>query len=324
MRVLVTTYPTAFLNKGGGEIHLLDMTTHLKNAGIQVDIYGHTSKHIREYDLVHHFSVQGGSEYILAAARDCGKKIIITPLIWLDENSRYDINLIKTILAYADLVVTNSEMESRQLIRHLGMNPGLLRHVHVGVDPCFFEKADPCLFKTVYNVQDYILSVGMIEERKNTLNIVRALRDIGRPVVFVGDYRDKKYYDACMREANGFPNVKFVPYLSPKSEILRSAYQNCLLYVQASLLDTPGISALEAAASGCKLVLATGGSVREYFENYCEFIEPNTPDGIKRAVSKALASSHDRSKAVAYIKDNYFWPNVAKRLVNVYEDLLKR
>ena len=87
-RILLTTYPHAFLHHGGGEreIHLLQEALNL--SGMQVDIYGPNSRPIRNYQIVIHFSMINGSEHILnEAEHNFDQKLILWPNLWLVEKN---------------------------------------------------------------------------------------------------------------------------------------------------------------------------------------------------------------------------------------------
>ena len=61
MRVLFNTYPVAFDCPGGGEIQLLESKKALERVGLEVLLYNFWHPRFDDVDLVHYFSVQGGS-----------------------------------------------------------------------------------------------------------------------------------------------------------------------------------------------------------------------------------------------------------------------
>jgi len=50
-------------------------------------------------------------------------------------------------------------------------------------------------------VKDFVLSVGLVEPRKNQLMLLHALRDSGLPIVIIGRHNDRRYYQLCRRFA---------------------------------------------------------------------------------------------------------------------------
>ncbi|WP_447979728.1 glycosyltransferase [Candidatus Nitrospira bockiana] len=318
-RVVVTTYPYAFFNPGGGEIQILETVANVKALGIGIDIYSHLSKHISEYSVVHHFSVHGGSEHIIEYIKRYNKRLVISPTIWLDEPDKYPTEYIRQLLSLADMILPNSKMEMDQLRSYFNIPEEKFTVIYNGVDPCYAEPADPHIFKTVYSVDNYILCVGMIEERKNQLRLIEALKDYPDPVVFVGNYRDRQYYDLCRRAAPS--HFRFVPYLPPKSEILRSAFQSCRLYVQPSLLETPGLSVLESAVSGKPVVVTEGGSTREYLKDLAIYVNPYSLESLREGIQKGLQEKEGGTTLRSHILENFMWPTVVKPLITVYQNL---
>ena len=86
-------------------------------------------------------------------------------------------------------------------------------------------------------------------------------------------------YDKCVKEAGS--NVKFLGDLDHSSDMLRSAYAACDVFVLPGWFETPGLAALEAALAGAKVVATKGGSTKEYFLTRC-CISNRTVLGYKR------------------------------------------
>jgi glycosyltransferase involved in cell wall biosynthesis len=320
LRVLITTYHQAFLAPGGGEAELVDMAADLRALGVAADIYGHASQPLSYYDVVLHFSAHGGGEPVLEQVKAAGKPIVLLPNLALNRVSDANRQVIDRHLSLADVVVFRAECDRAAAIQMFGLNPDRVRTVPQAVAPCFGVTADPHIFPVVYTGErEYVLWVGMIEESKNQLGAIRALRDLDLPVVFVGTYRDKAYYDACRAEAPD--HFIFVPHLTPKSEALRSAYQYCRLYLEASM-EPPGMSALEAGLAGAPLVLTDCAWSREYFGDAATLVDPASADSIRDGVAAGLRAG--RSAALADgIRTRYGAPGALATLVDLMTGLRK-
>ena len=61
MRVLFNTYPVAFDCPGGGEMQLLKCKQALESLGVEVLLFDPWRPQFEQVDVVHYFSVQGGS-----------------------------------------------------------------------------------------------------------------------------------------------------------------------------------------------------------------------------------------------------------------------
>lgn len=313
--VLITTYPQAFLYRGGGEAELRDLATNLRALGVKADIYGPASRPLATYDTVLHFSVHGGGLAIAEEVRRTGKRLVLWPnLWWIDSPSADEGALVKRFFDLADCVVFKSRTERDAVLAHVKLDERKIALSPWGVDPAYGTPADPLMFKTIYRLPDYILWLGIIEERKNQLAAVNALRDQPMPVVFIGDYRDKAYYDACVKAAP--KHFKFLPHMPPKSEILRSALQNCRVYLEVPL-DPPGLSALEAALAGRPLVLSSGAWAKEQFGDRATLVNPRAAqdirDGIKTAMTAPLPD------VASCVKNTHVLPACLKPLVQILQ-----
>lgn len=287
-RILITTYHQAFLSKGGGEFELLEVASSLKMLGQIIDIYGPYSRSIDNYDIVLHFSVHGGGLELLRDVKRLGKTIVLWPNFWISDFDRVSIETIVEHVQLADLVVFKSNSEKELLQSIISIPESKTKMIYTGLDSCFAKAAPAKLFHTVYGLQDYILWVGILEKCKNQLFAIQALAELEIPIVFVGNYRDPNYYQACLDAAP--PHFKFIRVLPHKSEMHRSALQNCRAYLEVSL-EPPGNSALEAGASGVPLVLTDCTWSREHFGDYAFYADPSSKDSILKAVKAALDQS---------------------------------
>ena len=78
-------------------------------------------------------------------------------------------------------------------------------------------------------------------------------------------------------------------HLEPGGELLASAYAGAAAFALPSWVEGAPISALEAAAAGCPLVLGDRAGVREYFGALAAYCEPSDPASIRAAIEAAIA-----------------------------------
>lgn len=90
--------------------------------------------------------------------------------------------------------------------------------------------------------------MGNIEARKNQLRLIEALRGTGTQLVLAGQEREVDYAALCHQAAE--TTVHFIGKLKQGSILQQSAYAAAQALVLPSILETPGLVALEAAASG--------------------------------------------------------------------------
>lgn len=322
-RVLFNTYPWAFDCPGGGEMQLMNYARHLPAAGVQVDLFNAWQPQFAQADVVHYFSLVGGSSPFCHFARHGrGLPLVITSSLWVnDENFHtYPVDEIRYQLSLATLVITNSEMESERLSSAFGLRRDLFRSVYNGVDRSFLTPTDPRLFRTQFGIDGpFVLNVGNIEPRKNQLALVRAMRGHQLPLVLLGQARDQAYFDQVMAE--GGDNVRYLGRLDHDSPLLRSAYAACSLFVLPSTLETPGLAALEAAAQGARIAVTAEGSTREYFADHVTYLDHREPELIRAAIDAELGG--ERGDALRQrIAERFTWDRIARDLAAVYQEAI--
>ena len=285
-RVLMTTYPTAFLHRGGGEVELLGIFDSLKQLGVVVDLYGAHSLPLSRYDVVFHYSIVHSGLELVREAKRAGKKLVLMPSIWWSSQpSEFDVSIADEFFALADKVVFKSKSEFDNVSQYVSIDDQKITFCPWGVDSCYSAAVDENLFKDAYNLKSYVLWTGIIEESKNQLTAIKALKDLDTPVVFIGEYRDRKYYEACVKVAP--PHFLFLPSLQSKSEMLRSAVQNCSVFLEVSI-EPAGLSALEAGLAGVPLVLSNNSWSKEHFGDSATLVDPLSVDEIANAVARVI------------------------------------
>ena len=102
------------------------------------------------------------------------------------------------------------------------------------------------------------------------------------------------------------------------SLLLRSAYSACIAFALPSLLETPGLAALEAAAVGAPLVITKEGCTAEYFGTDAFYVDPKDVEDISKKLSLAI----NKTGGVEMLKERtrqYTWDRVAEELESAYE-----
>ena len=223
----------------------------------------------------------------------------------------------RELLRLADLVLPNSRSEATQLVRLFGVARERIRVVPNGVLPST-GLASPELFRQRWRGGPFVLSVGRIEPRKNTLGLIRAMGPLVLPLVLIGEAPPghRRYEEECRRA--GRDGVVWLGRLDHHDPLLASAYAAARVFALPSWFETPGLAALEAALAGCSVVITPFGSTREYFGDHVEYARPNRVAEIRRAVSKCWDDGPD-PRLARLIASRYLWPTVARITAEVYD-----
>ena len=172
----------------------------------------------------------------------------------------------------------------------------------------------------------YIVSVGTIEERKNVMLAVKAMRLLPDDVslVFVG--RTTPYGERVKRYAarNGLGRrVKFLHDVP--ADDLPAIYQMAEACVYPSRYEGFGRPVIEAIQSGLPVVACTGSCLEEAGGNATLYVDPDDVCAMADAVKKVLKGAPAREERIAagldYIR-RFENDGVAQRVLEVYDEIL--
>ncbi len=346
MRVAFVTYPSAFQNTGGGEILLLKLKEYLEKESVQVDFFDSWRGRVEDYDFIHVFGSVKDCLGLVRVANSRKVKVAITPLLWSDLRHAFftegsaaaKINFVlrhsakvifpvfpssrRKLLVCSDLIFPNSQIELKQIHRLFAVAESKMRVVPNGVDRTFLD-ADPTLFQNQVMKDPFILGVGRIEPRKNQLNLIRAVKRLDKKLFLIGSPVSgyESYFEKCREEGKGF--TTFLPTMKHEDPLLRSAYAACDLFVLQGWFETPGLAALEAALAGARVLVTRGGSTREYFEDFVDYLNPSSVKDIAAKIEKNLT----RPKNTAlkdHVLRHFTWEQTAKATARYYRECLGR
>lgn len=344
LRIAFYVYPTAFQNPGGGEVQLLKTKEYLEKKGVHVKLLDIWKDKLADFHVLHTFGSVKDALPMMVEAKRAGIKNVLSTICWYNWQSAWEIypdlknrflsvtrHAVKVALPFlpsprkkmiqiADALLPNSQSEALQLSRFFCADPAKIKVVPNAVDGGF-ETASPEPFLRKYGLKDFALIVGRIEPRKNQLNLVRALKGTGIPVVIIGDHvsQYKNYYDACRQSADS--NFHFLGRLPHDSELLRSAYAACNTFVLPTWLETPGLAALEAGLAGAKIVITREGATREYFGSYASYVNPQSLSDIREKTKEMFAKPKNPALQQHILK-NYTWDQTADKTLAAYHGVL--
>lgn len=220
---------------------------------------------------------------------------------------------ISRILENCAMLLPNSESEYQRLKRDFA---------HAGAYSVVPNSVDTRLFKACPNSkkdEKSVLCAARFEPRKNQLNVIQALNMTDFQITFVGQPAPshQAYYEKCKALAG--PNVRFLNFVS--QEQLSALYKASKVHILASWFETTGLSSLEAAASGCNIVISDLGDTRDYFGAEAYYCSPDDHQSIRDAV-KAASIAPPNEALSRHIHDACNWQKTAKKTLNAYKTIL--
>lgn len=319
MKIFYYSYPWAMHVAGGGERQMMAYRHHLARYGVEVELFDMWQPVFEPSTIFHCFAVMPGVIELCDFAKRQGMKVVVSPNLWItpETKERYPCHYIQSVFELADAIVVNSSMEIRALSGVLGVAESKFHIVYNAAEADFLVPENPLLFTERFGIKGpFVLNVANVEPRKNQLEFLEVLR-AERPdlkCIVVGGIRDHDYAQAC-RDIAG-DQLKIIDPLPYASPFLRSALHGCEFFAMPSLLETPSIAAIEAAASGCKVLLTREGSTTEYFGDSVTYVTPGSKGKMAEAIREVGRSSSEKSTWVA--RNGYMWPKVIPSLLDVY------
>jgi glycosyltransferase involved in cell wall biosynthesis len=212
----------------------------------------------------------------------------------------------------ACIVLTEWEAEVARLL--FSPPPQRLHVVPNGVEPEFFITDG-----NVIERGDQLVCTATITERKRVLELAEAAVTAQVTVLFLGNPYGKEdpYYRRFLAFAQKHP--KFIHYgsaVSSRDELAR-IYKSARGFVLLSTMESLSLSALEAAASGCPLLLSDLPWARSSFGDQATYC-PLT--NVERTAA-ILREFHQQAPRLPVPSAPPTWGSVAEQLVTVYRNL---
>lgn len=234
-----------------------------------------------------------------------------------------DLMIKKEICNLSSLILPNTNAE-KELIQHsMDIPDSKFTVIPNGIDTSF-TNAKPDLFHNKYGVSNFILSTGHFGfKRKNLLRLLKSVENIQCPLVLIGSLFNDEYSNKCKELINSSDKIIWIDSLSHNDPLLASAYAAASVFALPSFYETPGLSALEAAVCGCKIVISPLGGTKEYFKGYAKYPNPLQTKSIEKAISDSLKEENHPSLQKLII-DNFNWNNVADLTLNAYDKAIRK
>lgn len=356
MRVIFFTRMGSASERGGDYLSLDCMIKELERLGVECTVEDDSPRDLAPFDIVNIYNLDvpiAALEYFVHA-RGQLKRIVTTPIYWRHtywpdevarnlatrpmfeplesggQNDRARTQLVKWleeqflcaadrfILTASEKVCAKSHSEADLLAADFGLPNEKICVSPNGVESLYSD-GNAWRFVEQYGLRDFVLCVGRIEERKNTLGVIRAWRNESVPLVFVGRAWQEDYMARCRAEASD--NVIFLGSLAP--EQVADACAAARVHVQASWWEERGRASMEAGVAGCNLVVTQNSPARELYGDDCFLCDPADPQSIHRAICDALAAPR-ASDLPRRLRERFNWEKAARNLLYAYQEVLDK
>lgn len=240
-------------------------------------------------------------------------------------------NRLRWVKEECDAVIADSDSTRDDLIDILHFDPGKIEVVYPGVDSRFTPVGNILVeqVKRKYGLMDdYILTVGRIEPRKNLKMMISAfskflkhplISSMGKPIelIVIG----KSGWGEDLVPAR---NIRLLGFVNERD--LPALYSGAYLFAFPSLYEGFGLPVVESFACGCPVVTSDRGSLKEISDGAALFVDPLSPDDLALKMVKIFMDRQLRTKLIenGYKRATQFsWELTAEKTVNIYRRLVR-
>ena len=333
---LLAEYPAPIIY-GGLEMQCIRTFNALQQTGIDVSLVDYYSPE-QEIDILHIFG-NPPSMYEVCTYAAKTKKIVISTVFGGATISRplsYGINTlanilgkigqkidhsrVKSMLELADHIISLSDIERDFIIERYKINSKKITVIGNGIDDFYFN-ASPEIFIRKYRMSGFVLFTGNINQRKNPLNLARALLKLNIQGVFIGKSvaTELLYAKEFEKVINSSQNLLWIKGLSNKDILLPSAYKAAAVFCLPSYAEGQSCSTLEAMASAKPIVLADRPYAYQGEYDHALRCNPEDVDDIASTIRDAF---NNYEKYSYQLPDRYNWHNVAHKIVKIYQKII--
>lgn len=229
------------------------------------------------------------------------------------------------------MVVADSLATKKDLIKLLNYDPDLVEVVHLAAGQDFSQFAATervkrsKLIKKIRQKYDlpeqYILSVGTAEPRKNLAQTIKAFLQVHQnqfhnlDLVIAGKYgwgTDERQLDPQLKN-----KILLLGYVDQAD--LPALYAGAKAFVYPSLYEGFGLPVLESMTVGTPVVTSNRGSLAEVAGTAAVVVNPQSVVSIADGLVEALTNSRDYRALGLRQAKQFSWQKTAEKTLQIYE-----
>jgi glycosyltransferase involved in cell wall biosynthesis len=332
MRILFDHHQPFALAHGGFQIQIEQSKAALERAGVTVDFLRWWDAS-QSCDLIHCFGLP--PETLLGLSRQKGIKLVISQLLgglgarpaWKRALQKLAIHAaLRTlpgpvihrtgwdIWSAADALIAVTSWEAELMAEVFRAPQERIHVIPNAVNDFFFQAAPSPRTKWLVTAASILPVKRLVETAQAAIRAQTPYWVVGRPFSESDDYFLK--FDALVRQHPAF--LRFDNVMLPQSEVA-VIYRQARGFVLLSQWESQSLSALEAAASGCPLLLSDLPWARSTFGDRASYCPLSSSERTARYMSRF----YEQCPKLQPPPQPLSWNEVAQRLQSVYEQVLR-
>ena len=231
----------------------------------------------------------------------------------------------------ADKIIAISHQTKRDIIHYLKIPECRIAVIYQNCNEIFRKQLSDLYLNDIakkYHLPDqYILSVGTIESRKNLMLIVRAMLHLNSKIHLIVIGKETAYAQKVKRfiaENKLIDRIHFFKNVS--QEDLPGIYMLAEIFVFPSRFEGFGIPIIEALHCGIPVIAASGSCLEEAGGPESLYVKPDDEKEMANAVNLILNDPIKKNKMIKagkeYVK-RFSDEIVAAKIMNVYHKLIE-
>jgi glycosyltransferase involved in cell wall biosynthesis len=235
----------------------------------------------------------------------------------------------------ADAIITPTESVRREVCEYLKVTPEKIFIVPEAARDCFRPMEFPAtegVRRRLGIEDDFLLTVGTIEPRKNLMVLVSAFEEVIRTrpnsnlqLVIAGGsgWLSGPVFNAIERSP-ARNRILLADYLH--DEDLRALYASCRVFIYPSIYEGFGLPPLEAMACAAPVIASCIPALKETTGGAALLFDPSRPEDLAQKIFEVLDDESARRRLSTEGQrraQQFSWEQTAKITMEVYEEALR-
>jgi glycosyltransferase involved in cell wall biosynthesis len=234
----------------------------------------------------------------------------------------------------ARAIITVSESSKKDIVKHLNVLPRKVEVIYEAssLNANVSEKQVLAVKKRYFLDKPYFLFVGVLERKKNVVNLTRGfdifLQSFGLDMDLVIVGKSDPHYPLIKKSAMDIANKNRLVFVtSPEDEELSALYKGAYAFVSASLHEGFGLPGVEAMNFGLPLGVSNTEVFNEIYDNAAVYFNPLEPGDIAEKMhllAKDPNFYQSLSEKSFKRSQSFSWRETAKKTLEVYNQILNK
>lgn len=300
--------------------------------GHQVDFYSaFNPRKWQDYDIIHIFVFSVEASELIKSFYPNNPNIVLSPILdtTLTINqvkflSKCKFNQLRLYNKYSAIrsvqhmikaISVRSEFEKKYFVKSFGFPED-----KVWITPLSYGEERS--YDSTIQREPYCFHLSFLaDERKNVKRLIAASTKYGFKLLLGGKLRNEAEEKLVAEWLSKAPNAKYLGFLS--KEDLNYHYSHAKVFALPSINEGVGIVGLEAALSGCDVVITNIGGPHEYYGKYATNVDPYDIDDIGKSIMNYINGKTFQPKLSKHIIENYNETAIIEKLLSTYMFVLE-